>query len=534
MVIEVRSGIQDAVKDYGDRARQQVFLSKDALLLYYVKYYSGTDSNDNHYSGYSRTFVRVPYTAECRVCGKKIVFSGDLRKVELDSDSYPSQMDVKEAETCAREASLLIMNPGKHDDSEKILGMEDPELIRKITDAFAGRSPDIPESSDITSWRILLDRYLIEKRDHLDTADTVIQTYWFADYLARKRQDRLGVKASRIFNPKSGMKDDKVFTHKQGRCTRTTVFTGGEMSYRYELGSDKLEFSTKLPPIFSIVSTGDAGGSRQCPNCGTEVKTEDAVNGCPSCGTRFRITDYDYKVSGEALFHTKLKPGKLLLGIFGVTLLLSILISLLTNPEESLPVRLLGSVFSGGMMAILVYFVLAIPIGIFLFTRIVKNSRFSDFCKRFRKTDPQMTAEEFEAEVQSRIRTFFLSEATDNIRLVAGVQPGQFADVADVRIIEYRQLATVPNPDFQIIRAHAVLDLIRVKNGKLVREKGRYSFDVYRAAAAKTELRTDKEIFTCPSCASSLSILDGGHCKFCGNTTDLSRYGWVLGAVKAE
>ena len=31
-----------------------------------------------------------------------------------------------------------------------------------------------------------------------------------------------------------------------------------------------------------------------------------------------------------------------------------------------------------------------------------------------------------------------------------------------------------------------------------------------------------------------LSILDGGHCKFCGNTSDLSRYGWVLGGVKAE
>jgi translation initiation factor 2 gamma subunit (eIF-2gamma) len=73
-----------------------------------------------------------------------------------------------------------------------------------------------------------------------------------------------------------------------------------------------------------------------------------------------------------------------------------------------------------------------------------------------------------------------------------------------------------------------------VKGEKLVREKGRYSFDIYRAGAAKTELHTDTEIFTCPSCASSLSILDGGHCKFCGNTTDLSRYGWVLGAVKAE
>ncbi len=535
MVIEVRSDIQDAVKEYGDRTRQQIFLSKDALLLYYVKYFSGTDSNDRRYSGYSRTFVWVPYTAEYKVSGKKIVFSGDLRKIELDSDSYPSQMDVKEAETCAREASLLIMNPSKHDGSEKILGMDDPELIRQITEAFDRKGLDLSESSDITSWRILLDRYLIEKRDRLDTADTVIQTYWFADYLARKRQDRLGVKASQIFDPKSGINDDKVFVRKQGRCTLTTVFTGGEMSYRYELGDDKLEFSTKMPPIFSIVSTGDASSTRICPNCGTEVKAEEAVNACPSCGTKFRITDYDYKVSGESLFHTKMKPGKLLFGIFGVTILLSIIINLLTNnSQEPLPLRLLESLFSGGMIAILIYLVLVIPIGIFLFARIVKNSRFSDFCKRFRKTDPQMTAEEFEAEVQSRIRTFFLSEAADNIRFVSGVQPGQFADVVDVRIQEYRQIATVPNPDFLIIRAHAVLDLVRVKDGKLVREKGKYSFDIYRAAAAKTELRTDKEIFTCPSCASSLSILDGGHCKFCGNTTDLSRYGWVLGGVKAE
>jgi hypothetical protein len=107
----------------------------------------------------------------------------------------------------------------------------------------------------------------------------------------------------------------------------------------------------------------------------------------------------------------------------------------------------------GGFIGILVYGILAIPIGIFLMTRIAKKARFQDFCKRLRKDDPLVSADEFEAEVQSRIRTFFLSEAQDNIRFVSGVQPGQFADVVDVRIQEYRQIATVPNPDFQIIRA---------------------------------------------------------------------------------
>lgn len=535
MVIEVRSDMQDNVKEYGDRARQQVFLSKDALLFYYAKYYSGTDSNDQRYSGYSRTFVRVPYTAEYRVSGKKITFSGDLQKMELNATSVPAVMDMEEAETCAREATLHIMNPARHDGSEKILEMEDPELIHQITEAFDRKGIDVPESSDITSWRILLDRYLVEKRDGLDTADTVIQTYWFADYLARRRQELLGVKASRVFKPKGGVNDTKVFVNKQGRCTRTSVHTGGEMSYRYELGNDKLEFSTKLPPIFSIISTGDTNGTHICPNCGTEVKEEVAVNACPSCGTKFRVTDYDYKVSGESLFHTRMKPGGLLFGIFGVTMIVSILINLLTSHgQDPLPVLLIQSIFSGGIIGILVYLILSIPLGIFLMTRIARSMRFTEFCKKLRKTDPLLSTDEFEAEVQSRIRAFFLSEATDNIRFVSGVQPGQYTDVADVRIQEYRQIASVPNPDFQIIRAHTVLDLVRLRDGKLVREKGKFSFDIYRAAAAKTELRKDKEIFTCPNCASSLSILDGGHCKFCGNTADLSRYGWVLGAVKAE
>ncbi len=535
MVIEVRSDMQDAVKEYGDRTRQQIFLSKDALLFYYAKYFTYTDKYDHRQSGFSRTFVRVPFTAEYKVSGKKITFSGDLRKIELDAASLATEMDVEEAETCAKEAALTIMNPGKHDGSEKLLEMEDPELIRRITDAFDRKGLDIPESSDITSWRILLDRYLAEKRDRLDTADTVIQTYWFADYLARKRQDRLGVKACQIFDPKGEIDEKRVFVKKQGRCTRTEVITEGEMSYRYELGDDKLEFSTKLPPIFSIVSTGDTDGTRICPNCGTEVKREEAVNACPSCGTKFRITDYDFKVSGESLFHTKMKPGRLLFGIFGVTMLLCIIINLLTsNSQDPILLIIIASIFMGGAYGLLVYGALMIPIAIVLLTRIAKNSRFQTFCHRLRQKDPLLSTDEFEAEVQSRIRTFFLSEADDNIRFVSGVQPGQFTDVVDVRIKEYRQIASAPNPDFQIIRAHAVLDLIRVKNGKLVREKGRYSFDIYRAAAAKTELRTDKEIFTCPACASSLSILDGGHCKFCGNTADLSRYGWVLGAVKAE
>ncbi len=534
MVIEVRPSIVTDGEKIGDRSRQQIFLSKDALLLYYAKYYTYTDSYDRRGSAFSRTFVRVPYSAECRASGKTIIFTGDLRKTKLDPTFRADEMTPEEAEINGIEATLTFMSPAKRVNTEKLLGTIDPDMISQITRAFELKKVDIEESKELSTWRMLLDRYLTEKKENLDTADSTIQSYWFADFLARRRQTKLGVKISQIFIPKGDTGNFRTFHLKRGRCKRTDVHTQGEMIYKYETANDKLTFSTDLPPIFSIVSTDQTPESRICPNCGSEVNSKEALEGCPSCGTRFHVTDYDFKVCGESVFHTKMKNGRLLVGTFFGTMLGGMIIGMIMNPSADLLTLFLNSIPIAFALGFPIYAVIVIGMAIVILNRMSKDSRVPTFCHRLRKEDPNLSAEEFEAEVLSRIRTFFLSDETDDIRFVSGAKPGQFQDIVDVRVKEYKNLAVVPNPDFQIVRAHVILELIRVRNGKFIRENGKYAFDIYRLATTKTELKTDKEIYTCPSCASSLSILDGGRCKFCGNTTDLSRYGWVLGAVQTE
>ncbi len=533
MVIEVRPSAAYTDVKFGDRTRQQVFLSRDALLIYYANYFTYTN-NKRRYGGYKRTFVRVPYTSQCSVSGKTITFTGNILKSNLNFAFMAKEMSPEDAEKNAVEAQLPIMSPSKPVNSEKLLEIRDPEMIREITRAFELKRLDLEEAKDISSWRTLLDQYLLEKKENLDTADTTIQAFWFADYLARRRQARLGVKASQLFVPKGDPDNYTITHHKRGRCKRTDVQMQGEMIYKYETASEKLEFSTKLPPVISIVSTDQTPESRICPNCGSNVDPKDALEGCKSCGTLFRVTDYDFKVSGESLFHTKVNIGGIYIGCLAATFILSFLVLLQVNSYIPIHFVLFLSLFATAIIGPCLVFIMSIVTSVPGIFRLNAKFRIPAFCTQLRRNDPNISAEEFEAEMLSRIRTFFLAETTDDIRVVSGAKPGQFQDIVDVRIKEVKKIALVPNKDFQIVRAHVILDLVRLKNNKLVREDGNYAFDIYRLATTKTELRTDKEIYTCPSCASSLSILDGGRCKFCGNTTDLSRYGWVLGAVQAE
>ena len=380
-------------------------------------------------------------------------------------------------------------------------------------------------------WQILLDRYRQEKSANLDTSDTVIQTLWFADYLARRRQNRLGVTFSETYNNGKNVVRDMVAQSKDGRCTRTELYTDGKRTRLYTYGEQKIRIAKRRATVFSVLRSEEQKSVCKCPNCGSESKVEDCMNGCPFCGTKFRLTSYLWKIAGEHDNLPKFNPVLLLVGLSFLVAVIAFINQYFTRTDTSTAELIINSVFAGAALGILFYIMLQIPIGIYFIIRIFRDNRLSDLCKKIRRTDPLFSTEEFAADLNARVKAYFLSDQEDKIGFVSGLQPGQHSTVVDVNIDSYRSLSTGLTPHFQLIRAEANLQFVLLENGRLLVRKKLCQIDLYRAPGILTELRTEKEIFTCPSCGNFLSILEGGLCSSCGRTTDLSRFGWVLGAV---
>lgn len=390
--------------------------------------------------------------------------------------------------------------------------------------------------STVPGWRVLLNEYLERRRDDQDLSDMAIQAYWFADYLAKRRREALGVKFSEKFSnlksldkPINGHKAC-VTSYRDGHCTHAMIHTNLKKRKRYSLGSESLTVKQTQPSIFVILSTKESKESQICPNCGSESPTAECMNGCPYCGTKFNIKQYQNKISGESRGITALDFHRLFFASLGITSLIIIIKQLIDNTHGNVVLNILIGLFIGLIFGLLPYMAVQIPMLVFVFfPRVVRDNRLSDYCKILRKNDPNMSAGEVSSDFESRVRAYFLAGKDDNIHFVSKVESSeQYADVADAMIVSYNKLLTMPSTEYQTIRAHMTVQLIRVKDGKLISEKLPFTADFSRNKESKTQALPDNEVFTCPSCAGAISILEGGHCRFCGTNTDLSKHGFTL------
>ncbi len=394
----------------------------------------------------------------------------------------------------------------------------------------------------IPDWRELLDEYLSRKREDADLSDIVVQTYWFADYLAKRRRKKLGIRYSETYanlktldKPTMSRKAGGT-AYRDGHCTRAMIFTMLKKRMRYTFENRSLTVKQGQVSVFNILSTQGSKETQICPNCGSESPTVKCMNGCPYCGTKFTIKQYQNKIAGETPDTMGFDPFGYFLGSIAGTALLFTLYSVISNEFGHIVLNLLAGLFIGGFLGVLVYFALVLILFIFVyFPRIVRDNRLSDFCKRLRRQDPNLSTGELTSEFEARVRTYFLAGKEDNIHFVSGVEASEdYADVVDAMIVSYKRLFTMPNEHYLAIRAHMKIRLIRLKEGRLISEKKPFTVDLVRNIETRTQALPDNEVFVCPTCGAPISILEGGHCRHCGNTTDLSRYGFTMQFLMPE
>jgi len=505
---------------------QQVFLGGNDFCVYYVKD-AGSDKDNRR--RYQPSFFIIPRDAKITKTPGKIIFRGNIRQVLLPPSTNRQSISLDDAKLLAKESGLTFFKTSRPCKSVVLNRTYNAAQEEEMMDAFHHPQTGQDEET-INSWRVLLDQYMKEKSENMEISDTATQSTWYADHLARRRQKKLGISVSETYTSRGKLHETYVGDWNDGRNTRTIVYTNGFRKRIYTMADELLEIKKKYTCVFSILTSKSQKDSYICPNCGAKSKADELMEYCQFCGTKFNLTSYDTKLSGVQYDPLRTSFAMIVIGPLLLLCMAVFVYSYSTGNHQDLFALLIDSIFKGGILSIYAIPVLLIALGVFTIIKRMKASQINVLGNMIRKIDPDFSCEEFEGIINARLKGFFLADAGDDIRCFTNLQTGSLSSLADVEVLAYRRPRGLMVDN--AFRVDVILEMIHASGGKLVRKEEPYTIDLYREPTLKTKLLSDHEIYTCPSCAGSLSILNGGLCAHCGNVMDMSHYGWVLGKVE--
>lgn len=305
-----------------------------------------------------------------------------------------------------------------------------------------------------------------------------------------------------------------------------------------------------------------------CPNCGAETTREALLDGCDYCGTKFTVEDLDsriavfafrpdYKLRYEKYLRqrNKLLINGLLAAIAAVflgftTYAVLHFSELLEEASGGIILTILADLFAILIASpvyiisfLIVYGIYIIPVVAILgliswqitkAMRTIKNSAMlaRDRELEIRRSDPNFSLASFYSSVQNKLASVIFAEDLEQIQAFAAgdLSPmlGKYANVVgvDVNRMEIKRYYT--DPDLQHMDVKAVLLLTRYTGKKCYTRRERIRVQLVKAASCKTQVVCAPAVLTCKGCGSSLDLLRGKRCSYCGRYIDLTQHDWVI------
>ena len=324
---------------------------------------------------------------------------------------------------------------------------------------------------------------------------------------------------------------------------------------------------------YTIVSPIQSGkGKIICPNCGAEATREELLDGCDYCGTKFIIQDLqeriaefafrpDYQV---ALAKYKSIRNRIISYAFAIILAINFIIftcyaiasipDFLSDPETGI-----FTTIASLLWVIVICSVCVIPLAILIYgwtfpviialfginaaskaiLKKLKSAPNNDlsFAEIIRQYDPNFSISNFYTGLQNKISSIIFAETEAQLHAFADRElPDMFGHYSDVINVEAEYMGITDyrvESSMQHITVDVNLKLTRYKKGKCRYHKERWTMEMVKAADCKTQVVCSPKVMTCQSCGSSLDLLRGKACSYCGNKLDLKQLDWVIDSIKS-
>ncbi len=289
------------------------------------------------------------------------------------------------------------------------------------------------------------------------------------------------------------------------------------------------------------------GDQACCPNCGFVGSIASFIDGCDACGSRFTVKDFEPKVSGFSFeqnpyiqFKNLATSSNEMIGIIFFAFFLTMMAFVCIAPvfAGSPVVGKIGNYIFPAFVSLFISVIMMVLlriIAMILRSVYANNIRGKDVANR---TMHNMSLNDFYQNLEYKIRNIHLSDKAKEVQVFSKCDLSNtlpmYKDVIDCDMTYLKLLSGNRSQNSYHFDCMA-----RVRMTKCTGKRIHYAYeDVYFGVRGKQGVvdreATTMRMYRCENCGSTLNLLEGAVCKYCGNEYDLENYDWVIDSYSTK
>jgi len=358
------------------------------------------------------------------------------------------------------------------------------------------------------------------------------QELWYSLYLEKKRLENHRCKVEypeyRHISYNAGEEPETVYLYtKDGKymVCEASQMTRIEKNYIRD-GAIIGKEQQKRDITYYILRSQNENGLYICPNCGAEQTLDTLLDGCDYCKTKFDISAYDDKVMSVLRNKTRFDTRE---GSITPIVAWSILVAFGVVGVIS---GVLGALFTLGLSLIMV------PIGgamvFFGFKGAIDSNKGvtqnTDWKNKIKDNNPDFSEEEFIGSLDCKLKSIHYASTPQELAAFVKCDIAPFVksyqnivncETGKISFKNYRV-----EGDFQYLDIHREIEVLQDCDSHLQPARGVVGVTLAKRISHK--LKNDVTLYRCNGCGSSISLVEGGKCTYCGNEMDYAAYDWVI------
>ncbi len=396
-------------------------------------------------------------------------------------------------------------------------------------------------------------KYYTDKADDSALMEQTTQPFWQSMRLSKRRLASKGLsmdveilhdtKSKTVKNEQVQIKKDGY--HLAGNKSLNVI------SNRQFYKNGKRISSVKNREIcnISLLKAEVDGEEATCPNCGYVNTVTSFVDGCDACESKFTVQDFEAKIAGFSLEEntsakikdTVLANAKTLGWIFGGLIALVIITSILCymrilggNTEINILGAMIGFGLSIAMIPItaksLIILLILFVLGTFFLLTIYKKNILQE--KVVKEHLLNFSARDFYQNLEYKLRNIHLTDKVDEVSIFARCALDKYVknycNVVECDMTRLKFLKCKKDAEGYKVKVEVELRLTECKRKRIFTNYEKLQLDLFGKPEIIDKSATILREYKCPGCGSSLNVLEGGKCSYCGKIFDYSEFGWVI------
>ncbi|MDD6294108.1 MAG: hypothetical protein PUA71_09905 [Eubacteriales bacterium] len=395
--------------------------------------------------------------------------------------------------------------------------------------------------------------FMMGNIDDEELAKDTTQPFWQSMYLSKKRLNNKGLDVDVRFSEEKGNRINTISVVNDGKNIIGTYKDNiiEEKSFKKD-GRTIYDHKGKKMWIGNVIKARGENNMVACPNCGNMGDISSYINGCDYCNSRFQVEDFEEKVSSFVVsddekrkvqnISTRCSLGTIIAGIVMIIAMIVSFIVVIINQVNYKPGNynanatiIFASLITGFPIFIKVFIGLIIVFVLIavVVNRIRKNEVIEKNEVYYRlKNINGFVPEKFVQNLEYKLRNIHFAENVEEVSAFASVPVDKiiekYQDIIECSLykVKFEDYKSVQGKD--IIKLSCIMQISKMINNKIYEEGEKLVIYLSKKSDITEKDFGAIRFISCENCGSSINILNGGVCEYCGTRLNYADYDWII------